>query len=134
VPAVVPGRRRRGPRTGSDDGERAPGDGEPGHVPGAVQQPKGYAGAVHRGGRVRHAASGRHQLHNGLLVAHIAGQCTAVEQTPVGHAVCYHDGSGQLRGCRTGGQGGPETAVVHLRIGYGRGHAHVCPVLLLFPK
>lgn len=134
MPAVVPGRRQRGPRTGSDDGERAPGDGEPGHVPGAVQQPKGHAGAGHRGGRVRHTASGRHQLYNGLLGAHIAGQCTAVEQTRVGNAVRHHVGSGQFRSCRTGGQGGSETAVVHLRSGFGRGHAHVRPVLLLLPK
>ncbi|XP_025198654.1 translation initiation factor IF-2-like isoform X1 [Melanaphis sacchari] len=134
VPAVVPGRRRRGPRTGPDGGKRAPGDGEPVHVPAAVHQPEGHAGAVHRGGRVHHAAGGRHQLHNGLFGAHTAEHCAAVEQTRVGHGVRHHAGRGQLRGRGAGGQGWPEAAAVGLPSGPRRGHAHVRRVLLLFAR
>jgi len=98
VPAVVPGRRRRGKRAGQDGGERAQGDGGSVHVPAAVRQPEGHAGPGHRGGRVHLAAGGRHQLHNSLLVAHTARQCAAVGQTPVGHVVRRYAGGGQLRG------------------------------------
>lgn len=130
VPALVQEHKRRDRRASVDGDQRQKGHGEQGNVPRAVHQPEKLQGPHDRGDRVHRAAGGRHQQHTGVLVADAARTRPDYRQVPVHNHIRLGDGGDQFRRAGPRRQGGPKTAVDHLRVVAGLDHVRLRAVLL----